>query len=118
MAEWAKDKTKWRTLKFDEYGFHATVQVKVIKALGYKAGKDRLLTIVLVRDRLGQRPAPMFYCSHLRWGVHRILSSYARRRSIETVLSMIECLLGAALAQAATGLASGRCCSEPLHTTS
>ncbi len=83
MAEWAKDKTPWRTLTFDEYGFHATVEVKVIKALYYKAGKDRLLTIVLVRDTLGQRPDQMFYCTHLTWGVRRILSCYARRWSIE-----------------------------------
>jgi hypothetical protein len=60
MEQWAKDTSKWRTLKFDEYGFHATVKVKVIKALYYLAGKDRLLTIVLVRDTQGKRPGQMF----------------------------------------------------------
>ena len=73
MAQWAQDKTKWQTLKFGGYGFHATVKVKVIKALYYKAGKDRLLTIVLVRDTLGKRPDQMFYCTNLQWGVRHIL---------------------------------------------
>jgi len=94
MAQWAKDKTKWRTLKFDEYGFHATVQVKVIQALYYKAGKDRLLRIVLVRDTLGKRPDQMFYCTNLQWGVRRILSCYARRWSIEVSFHDCKQLLG------------------------
>lgn len=41
--------------------------VKVIKALYYKAGKDRLLRIVLVRDTVGKRPDQMFYCTRLDW---------------------------------------------------
>jgi hypothetical protein len=94
MADWAKDKTPWRTLKFDEYGFHATVEVKVIKALYYKAGKDRLLRIVLVRDTLGKRPDQMFYCTNLQWGVRRILSCYARRWSIEVSFHDCKQLLG------------------------
>jgi hypothetical protein len=94
MAEWAKNRTKWRTLKFDEYGFHATVKVKVIKALYYKAGKDRLLTIVLVRDMLGKRPDQMFYCTNLQWGVRRILSCYARRWSIEVTFHDCKQMLG------------------------
>lgn len=94
MAQWAKDKTKWKTLKFDEYGFHATVKVKVIKALYYKAGKDRLLTIVLVRDTLGKRPDHMFYCTNLQWSVRRILSCYARRWSIEVTFHDCKQLLG------------------------
>jgi hypothetical protein len=94
MEQWAKDSSKWRTLKFDEYGFHATVKVKVIKALYYKAGKDRLLTIVLVRDTLGKRPDQMFYCTNLQWGVRRILSCYARRWSIEVTFHDCKQLLG------------------------
>ena len=54
MAEWANDKSKWRTLKFDGVRVEPTVRVKVIKALHYKAGKDRLLTIVLVPGHAGQ----------------------------------------------------------------
>lgn len=94
MEEWAKDRTKWRTLKFDEYGFHATVKVKVIKALYYKAGKDRLLTIILVRDTLGKRPDQMFYCTRLDWDARRILSCYARRWSIEVSFHDCKQLLG------------------------
>jgi len=94
MEQWAKDSSKWRKLKFDEYGFHATVKVKVIKALYYKAGKDRLLTIVLVRDTLGKRPDQMFYCTNLQWGERRILSCYARRWSIEVTFHDCKQLLG------------------------
>jgi hypothetical protein len=84
MQAWAEEaKSKWRTLKFDQYGFHATVKVKVIKALYYKAGKDRLLTIVLVRDVLGKRPDQMFYSTRLDWDARQILSCYSRRWSIE-----------------------------------
>ena len=75
--------TRWRTLNFDEYGFHGTVKVKTIKALYYKAGKDRLLTIVLVRNVLGKRPDQMFYCTRLNWGARKILGTYAGRWSIE-----------------------------------
>ena len=43
-----------RQLVFDQFGLHATLLVKTMQALYYKAGKDRLLTIVLVRDVVGQ----------------------------------------------------------------
>jgi hypothetical protein len=33
MAEWAKNPQPWQTLSFDQFGFHATVQVKTIHAL-------------------------------------------------------------------------------------
>ena len=94
MQEWAADKTKWRRMKFDEYGFHATVEVKVIKALYYKAGKDRLLTIVLVRDVFGKRPDQMFYCTRLDWNARQILSCYARRWSIEVTFHDCKQMLG------------------------
>ena len=43
MAAWAEDpKQPWTELKFDQFGFHATVAVKTIQALYYKAGRDRL----------------------------------------------------------------------------
>ena len=94
MADWAGDNTKWRKLEFDEYGFHATVQVKVIQALYYKAGKDRLLKIVLVQDVQGKRPDQMFYCTRLDWDPRRILSCYARRWSIEVTFHDCKQLLG------------------------
>ncbi|MHC4400116.1 MAG: hypothetical protein ACYTG0_10595 [Planctomycetota bacterium] len=55
MQAWAANRQPWQTLTFDPFGFHATVKVKRIKALYYKAGKDRLLAIVLVRD-IARRP--------------------------------------------------------------
>jgi hypothetical protein len=68
MAAWAADLSQvWQVLSFDQLGLHATLWVKVIQALYYKAGKDRLLTIVLVRDPEGKRPHQMFYCTRLDW---------------------------------------------------
>ena len=58
-TKWAEDRnTPWTELEFDQFGFHATVAVKTTRALYYKAGGDRLLTVVLVRDRCGQAPRP------------------------------------------------------------
>ena len=51
MAAWAEDPEQpWTELGFDQFGLHATLAVKSIQALYYKAGGDRLLSIVLVRD--------------------------------------------------------------------
>jgi len=95
MAAWAKDRRQpWKSMTFDQYGFHATVEVKTIKALYYKSGKDRLLVIVLVRDVLGKRPDQMFYCTRLSWGARMILGAYAGRWSIEVTFENCKQLLG------------------------
>jgi SRSO17 transposase len=95
MKEWANDPTlPWQTLVFDQFGLHATLQVKTQQALYYKAGKDRLLTIVLVHDVLGQRPDQMFYCTRLDWTARQILSTYAARGSIEVTFENGKQLLG------------------------
>ena len=61
MKQWAEDASQpWTRLEFDQFGLHAALAVKTIKALYYKAGGDRLLTIVLVRDLEGKRPDQMF----------------------------------------------------------
>jgi hypothetical protein len=85
MAEWAADATPWEELEFDQYGLHAKLKVKTIRALYYKAGKDRLLTIVLARDTVGGRPDQMFYCTRTDWDARTILSHYAARRSVEVM---------------------------------
>jgi len=85
MAEWAADTTPWEALEFDHYGLHATLQVKTIRGLYYKAGKDRLLTIVLVRDVEGGRPDQMFYCTRTDWNARAILTHYAWRWSVEVM---------------------------------
>ena len=86
MAAWAADETRpWEVLEFDQYGLHATLQVKTMQALYYNAGKDRLLTIVLVRDTEGGRPDQMFYCTRLDWDARTILSHYAARWSVEVM---------------------------------
>jgi DDE superfamily endonuclease len=95
MAQWAEDPERpWSELKFDQFGFHATVAVKTIQALYYKAGRDRLLTIVLVRDLEGKRPDQMFYCTKLDWTARQILSAYACRWAIECTFENCKQLLG------------------------
>jgi SRSO17 transposase len=95
MAAWADDPDRpWTELEFDQFGFHATVAVKTTQALYYKAGKDRLLTIVLVRDLEGKRPDQMFYCTQLEWTAREILSAYACRWAIECTFENCKQLLG------------------------
>lgn len=94
MAQWADNKTAWQTLKFDQFGLHATLKVKTRKALYYKAGKDRLLLIVLVHDVKGGRPDQMFYCTQLDWDARQVLSAYASRWSIEVTFENSKQLLG------------------------
>ncbi len=95
MAPWAADATQpWTTLPFDRFGLHATLQVKTRQALYYKAGKTRLLTIVLTRDTLGKRPDQMFYCTCLEWDAATILAYYADRWAIEVTFENSKQFLG------------------------
>jgi hypothetical protein len=95
MTAWANDATKpWTEMSFDQFGLHATLQVKVQQALYYKAGGSRLLTIVLTRDKLGQRPDQMFYCTNLAWDVRQILGVYAHRWAIECTFENCKQYLG------------------------
>ena len=95
MAEWAADESQpWETLACDQYGLHATLRVKTIRALYYKAGKDRLLVIVLVRDTTGGRPDQMFYSTRLDWDARTVLSHYAARWSIEVMFCNNKQMMG------------------------
>jgi DDE superfamily endonuclease len=95
MKQWAEDTSRrWTKLKFNQFGLHATVAVKTMRALYYTAGRDRLLTIVLVRDLEGKRPDQMFYCTKLDWTARRILSPYACRWAIECTFENCKQFLG------------------------
>jgi DDE superfamily endonuclease len=95
MAGWAADsKQPWTRLDFDQFGLHAALDVKTIQALYYQAGRDRLLTIVLVRDAEGKRPDQMFYCTQLDWTARQILSTYACRWAIECTFEYCKQFLG------------------------
>jgi DDE superfamily endonuclease len=95
MAVWATDCSQsWEVLTFAQFGLHATLHIKIRQALYYKAGKDRLLTIVLVRDPEGKRPLQMFYSTRLDWDARAILSAYACRWSIEVTFENSKQFLG------------------------
>src|SRR5512135_121081 len=96
MAEWAEDTSQpWTRLDFDQFGRHAALDFKAIPALYYnKSGRDRLLTLVLVRDPEGKRPDQMFYGTKLDWTAKEILSAYACRRAIECTFEYGKPFLG------------------------
>jgi SRSO17 transposase len=95
MKRWAEDPEQpWTRLEFKQFGLHATLAVKTIQALYYTAGKDRLLTIVLVRDLDGKRPEQMFYCTKLDRTAEQILSAYACRWAIECTFEFCKQFLG------------------------
>jgi hypothetical protein len=95
MAPWANDASRpWTELKFHQFGLHATLAVKARQALYYKAGGDRLLTIILVRDKKGGRPDQMFFCTKLDWDARTILATYACRWAIECTFENCKQLMG------------------------
>ena len=95
MAAWAAERTQhWQVLTFHQFGLHATLHVKTRQALYYTAGRDRLLTIVLVHDPEGKRPDQMFYSTRLDWQVRQILSAYACRWAIEVTFENSKQFLG------------------------
>lgn len=95
MKDWADDASKpWAELAFDQFGLHATLQVKTQQALYYRAGGSRVLTIVLTRDKLGKRPDQMFYCTNLAWDARQILATYAHRWAIECTFENCKQFLG------------------------
>jgi hypothetical protein len=95
MAAWAADPEQpWTRLEFDQFGLHATLEVKTREALYYKAGRDRLLKIVLVRDLEGKRPDQMFYSTKREWTARAILSAYACRWATECTFEYCKQFLG------------------------
>lgn len=94
LEEWANDATPWTALAFNQYGLHADLSVKTRQGLYYTAGKDRLLSFVLVRDNSGKRPIAIFYCTLLDWSAEQILATYASRWSIEVAFENGKQMLG------------------------
>jgi hypothetical protein len=94
-AAWVADRDQhWEVLSFHQFGLHATLWVKTQRALYYTAGKDRLLTIVLVHDPQGRRPDQRFYSTRLDWDARHMLSAYAGRWAIEVTFENSKQFLG------------------------
>lgn len=83
IDSWEKDSSRWQTHHFDQYGLHGSLQTKTRTGLYYKAGKDRLLRLVLSRDTVGQRPTRIFYSTNVDLKPRQILSLFTLRWSIE-----------------------------------
>jgi len=84
----------WTELAFDQFGLHATLQVKTSKLSITKAGGSRVLTIVLTRDKLGKRSRPDVLLHHLTWDARQILSTYAHRWAIECTFENCQTVSG------------------------
>ena len=82
---WAADRTAWEAIPFDQFGLHATLEVKTRTGLYYKAGKDRRLRFVLSRDTSGDRPTQLYYCTKLEWEPKEILSYFSHRWASEVL---------------------------------
>lgn len=83
MEAWEKDRSPWQVLHYDQYGLRGSLRVKTRTGLYYKAGKDRLLRLVLSQDTVGHRPTRIFYSTDVNLNPHEILSIFSRRWSIE-----------------------------------
>src|SRR5262249_54009473 len=95
MAQWTKDvRQPWTELEFNQFGLHASLAVKTMKALYYTVGGDRKLTIVLVHDLEGNRPDQMFYCTKLDWKARQILTAYSYCWAIECTFESCKQFLG------------------------
>ena len=95
IMDWANDATKpWESMTFNQYGLHAQILVKTCQALYYTTVGQRLVTIVLSRDKVGGRPDQVFYCTDLNLKPREILSTYATRWSIEVTFENSKQLLG------------------------
>jgi hypothetical protein len=82
-AAWEKDRSRWQTVHFDQYGLHGSLRVKSKTGLYYTAGKDRLLRFVLSQDTVGGRPTRIFYSTDVKLKPKEILSTFSKRWSIE-----------------------------------
>ena len=83
IAAWSKDSSEWKTLHYNQYGLHGSLQVKSRTGLYYSAGNDRLLRFVLSRDTVGDRPTRIFYSTNVGQTPKEILSLFSMRWSIE-----------------------------------
>ncbi len=83
LDAWEKDRSPWKVLHYDQYGLHGSLRVKTRTGLYYKAGKDRLLRLVLSQDTVGNRPTRIFYSTNVNLSSREILSLFSLRWSIE-----------------------------------
>ncbi|MGP0066637.1 MAG: hypothetical protein ACLQGP_23985 [Isosphaeraceae bacterium] len=84
VAEWAADTEQlWTQLDFNQFGLHASLEVKTQRAFYYKSGRDHLITIVLVHDRELEMSDHMFYFTNIESTAREIFSVYSCRLSIE-----------------------------------
>ncbi len=83
LDAWEQDRSSWKVLHYNQYGLHGSLRVKTRTGLYYKAGKDRLLRLVLSQDTVGNRPTRIFYSTDVSLQPRQILSLFSQRWSIE-----------------------------------
>ena len=81
---WEKDPLDVaRSCTLTNTDLHGSLRVKTRTGLYYKAGKDRLLRLVLSQDTVGDRPTRIFYSTNVNLQPRKILSLFSLRWSIE-----------------------------------
>jgi hypothetical protein len=74
---------RWDPLPLTLYGRLVTPRVFALTALWYHALRDQPLRLVVVRDPTGKRQDEAFFCTDLTVDAAFILTSYARRWTLE-----------------------------------
>jgi len=95
ISEWTDDpRTPWTTLQVNQYGLRTTLRWKRQEALYYGVGKDRLMSLIAVEDVEGKRGREVFFCTNTNWSLQFILTTFARRWSIEVTFENLKQLMG------------------------
>jgi hypothetical protein len=94
LAVLAAHRRRWEPLPLTLYGRSVTPHVFTLTALWYHALRDQPLRIVVVRDPTGRRHDEAFFCTDLAVDAAFILTSYARRWTIEVAFHDLKQYLG------------------------
>lgn len=94
LKDWAADDTPWETVSADVYGGARTMSVKHREALWWHVLGARPIRVVILRCTTGTMSLRAFLCTDPRCEVPQVLTSYARRWSIELFFFEGKQLLG------------------------
>jgi hypothetical protein len=107
----------WTTIRAFLYGRNVTTTIKVIRALWYTTGGERLLSIVVVRDPSGKRRDEAFFSTDLLMTPQQVVERYALRWPLETLFQNAKQCMGFEDPQNRTDLAVERTAPFALFLT-
>lgn len=110
-------KITWAKITAFLYGRNVTTTIKVIRALWYSTGGERLLLIVVVRDPSGKRRDEAFFSTDLTMTPQEVVERYALRWPLETLFQNAKQYMGFEDPQNRTDLAVDRTAPFALFLT-